>query len=836
MNIRLKERLASVVRQRELGHRLILLALVYVGVAAILLGFVLELRSEALAFTKRGLAAFLQLTEEQTTQTLQNAELTLDVVEARVAAEIQGGAVTAEQMSTLLRDLLLSRPALRAITLLDERGRIVYSSEPGRAGLDLSDREYFIHHRSRPGSGFLLSAPVRARTTAEWIIPVSRPMWGPYGDFAGVIVASLDPKFFSERWTNDKTIEAQTTTLWRNDGVVMMRSPFEEKNIGVVIKTGAIAEEVGPGRSNEGTLQAISVVDGKDRLIAYRRILAYPGFSLSVTQETARALAPWRKAAWLVALGWAAAGAALAWLALGLLRENAGRRASQDRYSLIFKANPYPMAVMDVATRRLVAINDAAVAEYGWSREEVLSMSANEFYPPEELPALEARRQADMPREADVVRGFHHRRKDGTIFSVEMHTRAIELDGRPKLLTIMENVTERRAIEEQLRQAQKMEAVGRLTGGIAHDFNNILSVILANVDIEDEVLTAAEMTDRMSRIGEAVDRASTLTRQLLAFSRKLPLNPKRTQLNDLVAGTGRLLRRALGEHIELDAVLADNLWQVNVDRAQVETALVNLCINARDAMSGGGRLLIETTNVTLDHDYVGENPDAVAGDYVLISVSDSGTGIPPEVLSKVFEPFFTTKEVGKGTGLGLSMVYGFIKQSEGHIEIESEVGRGTKVKLYLPRSVSGGDDVEADRQRAALPGGSERLLVVEDDPQVRNGVVRQLRSLGYAVTEAADAAAGIAAFAAAARPFDLLLTDVMMPGEMNGRLLAEEVVRRWPSTRVVFMSGYAANIIFRQDQLDSGLLLLSKPFRKIDLARMIRRGIAGPDGLPRPAA
>ena len=253
----------------------------------------------------------------------------------------------------------------------------------------------------------------------------------------------------------------------------------------------------------------------------------------------------------------------------------------------------------------------------------------------------------------------------------------------------MENVTERRAIEEQLRQAQKMEAVGRLTGGIAHDFNNILSVILANVDIEDEVLTAAEMTDRMSRIGEAVDRASTLTRQLLAFSRKLPLNPKRTQLNDLVAGTGRLLRRALGEHIELDAVLADNLWQVNVDRAQVETALVNLCINARDAMSGGGRLLIETTNVTLDHDYVGENPDAVAGDYVLISVSDSGTGIPPEVLSKVFEPFFTTKEVGKGTGLGLSMVYGFIKQSGGHVTIGSAAGSGTSIRLYLPRSEGG---------------------------------------------------------------------------------------------------------------------------------------------------
>jgi len=308
---------------------------------------------------------------------------------------------------------------------------------------------------------------------------------------------------------------------------------------------------------------------------------------------------------------------------------------------------------------------------------------------------------------------------------------------------------------------------------------------------------------------------------LLAFSRKQPLSPKRTDINGLVTTTGKLLRRALGEQVEIDAVLAEGLWAVNIDRAQLETALVNLCINARDAMPGGGRLTIETSNVTIDEAFIAHSPDLAIGDYAMLSITDTGTGIPPEMLTKVFEPFFTTKGVGKGTGLGLSMVYGFIKQSQGHIAIDSEVGRGTTFKLYLPRSV-GGKEEGTVCQQAPIPGGRERILVVEDDAQVRASVVRQLERLGYDVSQAPDGAVGVAAFEAANQPYDLLLTDVIMPGPLNGKALADEVARRWPKTRVLFMSGYSEDVITHHGRLDAGVRLLSKPFRMTDLATTIR--------------
>ncbi len=293
-----------------------------------------------------------------------------------------------------------------------------------------------------------------------------------------------------------------------------------------------------------------------------------------------------------------------------------------------------------------------------------------------------------------------------------------------------------------------------------------------------------------------------------------------------MSGIGSLLRRALGAQIEIESVLADDLWVANIDRSQLETALVNLCINARDAMPDGGRLLIETRNATLDEEYIVANPDATPGDYAMIAVTDTGTGIPQEALRKVFEPFFTTKEVGKGTGLGLSMVYGFIKQSNGHIKIYSEVGVGTTFKLYLPRSMEAAEQATPPRN-AALPRGTERLLVVEDDPQVRANVVRQLRSLGYEVSEVADGQAGVAAFEESLFPYDLLLTDVVMPGALNGKALADEVVRRWPKTKVVFMSGFTEASIARHERLDEKALLLSKPFRKADLAQIVRGALDG---------
>ena len=417
-------------------------------------------------------------------------------------------------------------------------------------------------------------------------------------------------------------------------------------------------------------------------------------------------------------------------------------------------------------------------------------------------------------------------RLDGSPFWVYTQLRVVSWDGEPALQAVLLDITERMQSEDQLRQALKMEAVGQLTGGVAHDFNNILMVIMANVDALEEAETLdPRLLDRIKEISSATQRAADLTRQLLAFSRKQVLRPQHTSINDLVAATGNLLRRTLGEQIEIESILADDIWSTEIDRAQLETALVNLSINARDAMPRGGRLLIETKNVTLDANYVAQNPDAAAGDYVMLAVTDTGSGMSPEILNKVFEPFFTTKGL-QGTGLGLSMVYGFIKQSKGHIEIYSEIGGGTSIKLFLPRSDSGLQEMMAP-QSSPTPRGNERVLVVEDDEQVRTAITSQLQSLGYAVAGATDGAAGLAAFEAASQPYDLLLTDVVMPGLLNGKALADQVTRRWPKSKVVFMSGYTETAIIHQGRLDAGVLLLSKPFRKIDLAQILRQALDG---------
>jgi NO-binding membrane sensor protein with MHYT domain/nitrogen-specific signal transduction histidine kinase/CheY-like chemotaxis protein len=378
---------------------------------------------------------------------------------------------------------------------------------------------------------------------------------------------------------------------------------------------------------------------------------------------------------------------------------------------------------------------------------------------------------------------------------------------------------------EQLLQAQKMEAVGQLTGGVAHDFNNILTIVLANADaIADDDRTPPHIARRAQRISDAGQKASELTRQLLAFSRKQVLKPEVSDLGDLVATTGQLLRRTLGEHVIVQTIASPGLWPTFVDRPQVESALINLCINARDAMSDGGRLTIETRNVALSRDYVTRlEDDVAAGDYVMLSVSDTGSGMPADVLRRVFEPFYTTKEVGKGTGLGLSMVYGFIRQSNGHIEIKSQVGQGTTVSMYFPRSDPAVAAAAAPARRRAMPRGNERILVVEDEDAVRAIVGEQLGSLGYAVKLAGNADQALELLRD--NDFDLVLTDVIMPGRLNGKALAEEIQRLWPDTRIVFMSGYSENMLMRDGRLDSGVMLLAKPYVKADLARVIRNAL-----------
>jgi PAS domain S-box-containing protein len=390
---------------------------------------------------------------------------------------------------------------------------------------------------------------------------------------------------------------------------------------------------------------------------------------------------------------------------------------------------------------------------------------------------------------------------------------------------ISEDVTERRKLERQLAQSQKMEAVGQLTGGVAHDFNNILTVITGTIEILAEgVADRPELAAITRLIDEAAARGAGLTRQLLAFARKQPLQPQETDINALMVEVASLLRPTLGEQIEIESMLEDAAWPALVDRSQLVTAVLNLAINARDAMPGGGKLTLETGNVTLDEAYAEQNPDLQPGSYVMIAVSDTGSGIPAALRDKVFEPFFTTKEVGKGTGLGLSMVYGFVKQSGGHVKIYSEEGVGTTIKLYLPRAAEEAKPVAEALPTAPRATGHESILVVEDDRMVRDYVVSQLRSLGYAATAASNAAEALRILDDGAAP-DLLFTDVIMPGGVDGRELADQARRRRPSLKVLFTSGYTETAIVHHGRLDPGVLLLAKPYRKVDLARMIRAAL-----------
>jgi signal transduction histidine kinase/ActR/RegA family two-component response regulator len=384
-------------------------------------------------------------------------------------------------------------------------------------------------------------------------------------------------------------------------------------------------------------------------------------------------------------------------------------------------------------------------------------------------------------------------------------------------------IEQRENAEGALRQVQKMEAMGQLTGGIAHDFNNLLQVIIGNLEVlQRRNLVANDDGKRM--VASAVrnaERASTLTQRLLAFARRQPLNPKSLDVNKLVNGMSELLHRTLGESIRIETVLTGGIWRVAADANQLENALLNLAVNARDAMETGGKLTIETSNAFLDDAYARTN-EIKPGQYVVVAVTDTGTGMPIDVMQKAFEPFFTTKDVGKGSGLGLSQVYGFIKQSEGHAKIYSEPGDGTTIKLYLPRLAVAGEGAETAAEVQALPeGSSERLiLVVEDDEDVRAHAVAILKELGYSVLEAGDGRSALRTLEAHPE-VQLLFTDVGLPGGVNGRQLADDARQRCPELLVLFTTGYARNAIVHQGRLDPGVELITKPFTFAALATKV---------------
>ncbi|WLB59033.1 hybrid sensor histidine kinase/response regulator [Bradyrhizobium japonicum] len=510
-------------------------------------------------------------------------------------------------------------------------------------------------------------------------------------------------------------------------------------------------------------------------------------------------------------------------------------RESEQQFRLMVQGvTDYAIYMLDVEGN-VASWNAGAQRIKGYAPEEIIGRHFSNFYTEED-------RAAGLPRTglqtASRDGRWEHEgqrvRKDGTRFWAHVVIDAIR-DDDGKLVgfaKVTRDITERREAEAALQAAQatmirsqKLEAIGQLTGGVAHDFNNLLQVISGNLQLlRKDIAGNARAEMRVQNALGGVARGSKLASQLLAFARRQPLEPRVVNAGRLIKNMDEMLRRALGGEIEVETVVAGGLWNSLIDPDQLENAVLNLAINARDAMNGEGRLTIEASNAFLDDEYVRQHDELSAGQYVMIAVTDTGTGIPPDILERVYEPFFTTKAEDKGTGLGLAMVYGFLKQSGGHVKIYSEVGAGTTVKLYFPREMAS-EDTLVGAPTGEVQGGVETVLVVEDDDEVREVAVSMLTELGYRVVKARDAASALVVVDSGI-PIDLIFTDVMMPGSLRSPDFARKAKERLPNVAVLFTSGYTQNAIVHGGRLDPGVELLAKPYTREALARKIRHLLA----------
>jgi two-component system NtrC family sensor kinase len=656
----------------------------------------------------------LGILHEQTRNIFQSAVFALSVTD-QMTEDLSHTAIRASERSLheKFKRLDSVNRFIESLWILDDKGNALASSAvyPIAAGNNYADRDYFYAH-VEADRGVYIGEVFKPRVrVAEPVFSVSRRLHPEKSGFHGVIEASISPAIFQTFFTQLSPSSESYYALVREDGSFLARYPALEGSLGGSTRIAKAAK----AGSTKGMFTVVSVLDGIERQIGYKKIEGYPVYAMAGI-KTSSLFSEW---------------------------------VSAIAVHLIFGVP---------ATALLFAIT-----------------------------GLTLQRTRRLYRETD----------------------------------------RRAQAEEALRQSQKMEAIGQLTGGVAHDFNNLLTIIIGNLDLAQKTL-AKGGADAMTRLEMLVKnamqgarRAASLTQRLLAFSRRQPLEPRPVRPDKLVQGMADMLRQSLGEAYEIEIVGAAGLWQVEVDPVQLESAILNLAVNARDAMPGGGKLTVETSNTFLDENYARQHSEVAAGQYVQIAVTDTGKGMNPDILEKAFEPFFTTKAAGEGTGLGLSQVYGYAKQSGGHVKIYSEPGEGTTVKIYLPRLAASDLPAQEIARENLGDGQGEIILVVEDDEAVRGYVVDILRDMNYRVFDAAEAASAIKIAHREEGKIDLLLTDVVLPGD-NGRQLAEALQKQYPHIKVLFMTGYSRNAIVHQGRLDRDVALIQKPLTQMSLAAKIR--------------
>jgi signal transduction histidine kinase/ActR/RegA family two-component response regulator len=684
--------------------------------------------------------------------------------------------------STYLASLAKRYPQVLNITVLEENGKPICANMPIPPGATGADRFYF--QEAMRTNDFVIGTYIIGRTMPQPQLPVALA----FADDAQrryVLAIGLDYGWLSAHFGSLALPQGARLLIVDRDGVVLV-APADPTLVGKPLPVDLQAVR-GP---REGTFEYRDR-DADRRVVAYEPFGAPPvglivAVDLSRRQTSSTAEADNRRDL-LITLLSALAAAGLAWF------------GSQHFVSR-------PLQILTSTANKWKDGNYSARAGLSGTGSEI------------------GRLGLAFDHMADVVQNNQQElRRMNEMLEQRVKKRTAALSDANLQLQIA--MAEREKIEMALRQSQKMEAVGQLTGGIAHDFNNLLTVILGNLELAARRAEGEnELRRHIVNAQNAGERAARLTRHLLAFARQQTLRPSSVDANRLVTDMTEFLHRTLGPSVEIETVLATDLGLLSIDAGQLENAILNLCINARDAMPDGGKLTIETAKVELDANYAANHPEVRPGPYLLIAVSDTGTGMPSDVMARVFDPFFTTKPFGRGSGLGLSMVYGFVKQSGGHVTVYSELGQGTSFKLYLPHHLEAGAEVAPVIAAVQAEGGAgERILLVEDDPDVRDYVATALRGLGYHIIEAADASAALAILSSP-EPVDLLFTDVGLPGK-NGRRLVEDALLMRPLLQVLFTTGYARNAITHHGILDPDLLL-PKPFTLASLAAKIRAVLA----------
>lgn len=749
---------------------------------------------------------------------------------------LEHGSVDAVQH--MMDAIPLNTTILSHITIIDKTGTpLMVSGHKIKPGTTAKDRDYFLFQKNNLGDEVFISLPRRGRNTGKLTIRLVRRISLADGSFGGVMFAAIDVANITN-FSNAMNLGAKgSATLVGTDKKIRARSSYGRVGPGQDISGSRIWREL--AASPVGLYKQRSVVDDVTRFYAYRLLQEFPLIvAIGVaTDDISAAINSYQDPVYFIAI---LLSLIIAVMTAAVCREifrahvdierrkvsEAELRAGEARFRHAFENAPIGMTLLGLDGNR-IKVNQAMADFLGYSVEALTKTNLTET--DADTNALEeSNRQRQRVLDGEIAtfrneRSYRH--SDGHIVWSDVYGSLFRDDDGVAEYFIVHSIdmTEVKQAAEKLSRAQRLEAVGQLTGGVAHDFNNILAAIIGHLDlIETDTGPDSPSKASIEIAIRAASRGAELTSRLLAFSRQQPLKAEQTQINEMLPQFQQFAERTISEDIVIELNLDQNLWQTVIDVGQLENALLNLVINARDAMPEGGRLIIETANRELSTDDAAEFEDLSPGDYVMVAVSDNGSGMAGEVKARAFEPFFTTKNVGDGSGLGLSTVYGFLKQSGGQVAIESEVGHGATVRIYLPKSdVVEKIEVIALDVTSEIPVGREVVLLVEDDEDIRNFVAIALERLGYTVHVAEDGPKAVEIMKSSGQ-IDLLLSDVILPNGMNGRDVADAFLEFYPSAAVLFSSGYTREVLNRRGGFDDSVDLLVKPYTVNDLGARVR--------------